>query len=127
MTMESTTISNGNEGSVQPLKSTAGEIRGGKSRTHKVLWLTITAADNEHFLHWLVGDHNLPENSRSPLTTSIEKGEWLFQSKEFKTWKTRPHSVLWLYGTAKSLAMTGLASDTPVTSHTAGSEETTLW
>ena len=70
-----------------------------------MLWLTTIGHDNEHFLHWLVGDHNLLGNSGSALTTSPEKCERLLQLKEFETWRIKPHSVLWLYGIGKSMAI----------------------
>ena len=103
--MLSTTIPDGDEGPVEPLESTAGEIHGPKFRRHRMLWLTITGDNNEHFLHWLVGDHKLSEISGSALTASSEKAERLLQSKEFEMWRTTPHSVLWLYGTCESLAI----------------------
>lgn len=88
------------EGSREPLES-AGEIRGRKSRRHRVPLLTLTGDDDERFLHWLVSDHKLLESSGSALNASPKDSEWLLQSKEIETWKTNPHSVLWLYGTGK--------------------------
>ena len=88
------------EGSRKPLES-AGETRGPKSRRHRVPLLTITVDDDERFLHWLVSDHKLSESSGPALNASSKDSEWLLQSKEIETWKTEPHSVLWLYGTGK--------------------------
>ncbi len=101
----STTIPDKIESPMEFLGSTVGEKCGRKSRRHRVLWLTITADEHEHFLHWLVGDHIPSEISRSALTASPEKVERLVQSKKFETWRTEPHSVLWLHGTGELKAI----------------------
>ena len=105
MEMLSTTIPDGDEGPVEPLESTAGEIPGLKFRRHRILWLTITENDNENFFHWLVGDHVPPKSSELALIASPEKCERLLRSKDFEAWRTNPDSVLWLYDTGKLMAI----------------------
>lgn len=107
----------GDWGSTDLLRSIAGEIYDQNPKRHQMLWLTITVADQEHFVHWLVGDLIPSESPRSTLTAAPEDGEWLLQSKEFQTWRTEPHSFLWLYSAGKSVALWLIGPDPILTSH----------
>lgn len=116
MEVVSTTIPHRDEGPMKPLKS-EGETRGPNSRRHRVPLLPITVDDDKSFFHWLVSDDIPSKGPRWNLTASLEKIEWLLQSKEFRTWRTDPHSVLWLYGTGKLVALCSSGSAIVVTSH----------